>query len=67
MYCLPNIVRITKSSRLRWAGLVARMEEDRSALKILTGKPTGMKPLRRPRWKDNVRIDLKEIGVSARK
>ena len=40
---------------------VARMEEGRSTFKILTGKPTGKRPLRRPRhgWVDNVRIDLK--------
>jgi hypothetical protein len=37
------------SGRLRWAGDVARMEEGRSAFKILTGKPTGKIPLRRPR------------------
>ena len=53
-----------KSRRLRWAGHVARMEESRSALKILTGKPTGKRPLGRPRcrWEDNIRIDNKEIG-----
>ena len=36
----PDIVRVIKSRRLRWAGHIAGMEEDRSALKILTGKPT---------------------------
>ena len=41
LYRSPNIVRVIKSRRLRWAGHVARMEEGRSALKILTGKPTG--------------------------
>ena len=35
----PNIVRIIKSTRLRWAGHVVRMKEGRSAFKILTGKP----------------------------
>ena len=60
----PNIVRVIKSRRLRWAGYVARMEERRSAFKILTGKPTGKRPLGRPRhrWEDNIRMDLKEIG-----
>ena len=54
-----------KSRRLRWAGYVARMEESRSAFKILAGKPTGKRPLGRPksRWEDNIRIDLKEIGL----
>ena len=37
----PNIVRVIKYRRLRWAGHVARMEKYRSAFKILTGKPTG--------------------------
>ena len=53
-----NIVRMMKSRRLRWAGNVIRMEEGRSALKILTGKPTGKRLLGRPRrrWEDNIRI-----------
>ena len=38
-----------KSRRLRWAGHVARTEDGRSAFKILTGKPTGKRPLGRPR------------------
>ena len=41
----PNTVRVIKSRRLRWAGHVVRMEEGRSAFKILTGKPTGNGPL----------------------
>ena len=61
MYRSPNIVRVIKSRRLRWAGHVARMEESRSASKILTGKPTGKRPLGRPRR----RWDLEEIGVNA--
>ena len=52
-----------KSRRLRWAGHVTRMEEGRSAFKILTMKPTGKRlvgRLRR-RWEDNIRMDLKEV------
>ena len=49
LYRSPNIVRVIKSRRLRWAGHVARLEESRSAFKILTGKPTGKRPLGRPR------------------
>ena len=47
---------------------VARMEEGRSAFKIFKGKPTGKRPLGRPRcrWEDNIRMDLKEIGISTR-
>ena len=41
MHRSPNIVRVIKTIRLRWAGHVARMEESRSAFKILAGKPTG--------------------------
>ena len=61
MYCSPNIVTVIKSRRLRWAGHVARMEEFRSGFKILTGKPTGNRPVGRPRrrWEDNIRMDLK--------
>ena len=51
-----------KSRKLRWAGHVPTMEEGRSSLKILTGKPTGNLPLERPRgrWEDNIRMDLEE-------
>ena len=57
-----------KSRRLRWAGHVARMEEGRCSFKILTGKPTGKRPLGRPRrkWEENIRVDLKEIGMNTR-
>ena len=67
MYRLPNIVRVIKSKSLRWAGHVARMEKGRSAFKILTGKPTGKRPLGRPRrrWEDNIIMDLEKIGINA--
>ena len=60
LYHSPNIVRVIKYRRLRWAGQIARMEEGRSAFKILTDKPTGNRPLGRPRrrWEDNIRMDL---------
>ena len=43
------------------------MEEGRSVFKILTGKPTGKRPLGRPRrrWEDNIRMNLEEIGINA--
>ena len=59
-----------KSRRLRWAGHVARMEEGRKGVlsKFLTGKPTGKRPLGRPKckWEDIIRMDLKEIGINTR-
>ena len=62
------MVRMRKSRRLRWAGHVARMEDGRSAFKILTCTPTRKRPLGRPRrrWKDNIRIDFKEISINTR-
>ena len=68
LYRLLNIVSVIKSRRLRWAAHVARMEEGRSSFKILSGKPTAKRPLRRlrRRWEDNIRMDLKEIGVNTR-
>ena len=45
LYRSPNIVRVIKSRRLKWAGHVARMEESRSSFNILTGTPTGNRPL----------------------
>ena len=64
LYRSPNRVRAIKSRRLRWAWYVARMEEGRSAFKILTGKPTGKRPLGRPRREGNIRLDLEEIGIN---
>ena len=58
-----------KSRRLRWAPHVARMEEGRNAFKILTGKPTGKRPLGTPRRRceDTITMDLVEIGINAGK
>ena len=69
LYRSPNIVKVIKSRRLIWAGPVARMEEGRSAFKILTGKPTGNRSLGRPRgrWEDNIKMDFTEIGINTRK
>ena len=68
LYRSPNIVRVIKYIRLRWAGNVTRMEEGWSDFKILTGTPTGKRPLGRPRcrWEDNISTVLKEIGINMR-
>jgi hypothetical protein len=60
-YSSPNIIRMIKSRRIRWAGHVARMGD---AYRILVGNPEGKRPLGRPRrrWVDNIKIDLREIG-----
>ena len=64
LYSSPNIVRVVKSRRMRWAGHVARMGEERRVYRVLVGKPTGKRPLGRPRsrWVDNIRMDLQEVG-----
>jgi len=64
LYCSPNIVRVIKSIRMRWAGHVARMGEKRGVYKILMWKPEGKGPLGRPRrrWENNIKMDLKEGG-----
>jgi hypothetical protein len=52
LYSSPNIVRVIKSRRLRWAGHVARMGEGRGVYRVLVGRPDGKRPLgvRRRRW-----------------
>jgi hypothetical protein len=59
MYSLPIIVQVVKSRRMRWAGHVARMGEERGVHRVLVGKPEGKGPLGRPRrrWEDN-KMDL---------
>ena len=64
LYSSLNIVRVMKSRRMRLAGHVARMGEQRGAYRVLVGKPEGKRPLGRPRcrWVDNIRMDLQEVG-----
>jgi hypothetical protein len=64
LYSSHNIVRVVKSRRMRWAGHVARMGEDRGVHRVLVGKPERKRPLGRPRrkWEDNVKMTLQEVG-----
>jgi hypothetical protein len=65
LYSSPNIVRVIKSRRMRWAGCVARMGEGRGVYRVSVGRPEGKRPLGRPRrrWEDNIKMDLMEIGI----
>jgi hypothetical protein len=65
LYSSPNIVRVIKSRRIRWAGHVARMGEGRAAYRVLVGRSKGKRPLGRPRhrWEDNIKMDLGEKGI----
>ena len=60
LYCKPNVVRVIKSRRMRWAGHVARMWNRRGVYRVLVGKHEGKRPLGRPsrRWEDNIKMDL---------
>jgi hypothetical protein len=60
LYSSPNIIRVNKSGRIRWAGHVARMGEGRGAYRILVGRPEGRRTLGRPRrrWEDNIKMDF---------
>ena len=57
-------MRVIKSRRMRWAGHVARMREEKGAYRVLVGKPEGKRLLGRPRsrWVDNIRMDLQEVS-----
>jgi hypothetical protein len=65
LYSSPDIIRQVKSRRIRWAGHVVRMGEERKVYRVLVGKPEGKRPLGRPRrrWEDGIRMDVREIGL----
>ena len=64
LYSSPNIVWVIKWRRMRWAGHVARMGEERAVYRVLVGKPEVKRPLGRPRlkWVNNIRMALQEVG-----
>jgi len=63
LFSLPNIVRVVKSRRMRWAEHVARMEQGRGVYRVLVGNPEGKKQLGRARHRseDNIKMDLYEV------
>jgi hypothetical protein len=65
LYSSPNIVRVIKLRRIRWAGHVAHMGEGRGAYRVLVGRFEGKRPLGRPRrrWEDNIKMDLRKIRI----
>jgi hypothetical protein len=66
LYSSPNILRVIKSKRLRWAGHVARMGDWKGVYRILIGRPQGIRPLGRPRrrWEDNIKMYHREIRIN---
>jgi hypothetical protein len=64
LYSSPGIIRVIKARRMRWAGHVACVGEVRGAYNSLVGRPEERRPLGRlrHRWKDNIKMDLREIG-----
>jgi len=67
LYSSPNIVRVIKSRRMRWAGHVARMLESRVVYRVLMGKPEGKRPLGRHSriWEDNIKWIFRKWDVGA--
>jgi hypothetical protein len=65
LYSSLNVVRVIKSRRMRWVGHMACMGEGRGVYRVLVGRPEGKRPLGRPRcrWEDNIKMDLREIGI----
>jgi len=67
LYCSPNIFRVIKPRRKKWAWYVALMGERRGVYRVLVGKPEGTRPLGRSRrrWEDNIKMDLQEVRCGA--
>jgi len=63
LHSSPNIIRVTNSRRMRWAGHVALMEERRGVHRVLMGKPEGERPFGRSglRWEYNIKKNLQEV------
>jgi hypothetical protein len=66
LYSSPNIIRVVKLRRMRWAGHVALWGRT-GVYRVLVGTPEGKSSIGRPRrrWEDNIKIDLQELGCGA--
>jgi hypothetical protein len=64
LYSSPDNIRQIRSRRMRWAGHVARMGEERNVYRVLVGKSEGNRPLgtQRLKWENGMKLDLREIG-----
>jgi hypothetical protein len=64
LYSSADIIRQIKSRRMRWAGHVARMGEDKNVQRVLVAKPEGKRPVEKPRrrWENGLKMDLRETG-----
>jgi hypothetical protein len=65
LYSSPNIFRVIKARRMRWAGRITRVGKGRVVYSVSVGRPEGKRLLGRPRrrWEDNIEMDLREIGM----
>jgi hypothetical protein len=61
MYASPNIIRIIRSRRIRWAQHIACMGEKRNAYRAEGKRPLG---IHKQRWEDNIKMDFRKIGWS---
>jgi hypothetical protein len=64
-YSSSNIVMVIKPRKMKWAGHVARIEERRGVYRVLVRRSKGKRPQGRPRrrWKDNIKLGLRELGI----
>ena len=57
----PNIIRLIRSRRMKWAVNVARTGDSRGTYGVLVGRPEGKRRIARRRWEDNITMDLQEV------